>query len=76
MFRIEDSPTTGDGLKSVTPYSKKGNVVHIPMGEIAKKHADSITLSFGGLAVAWIDENGVGGQLTSGRFVRSIYDPL
>lgn len=57
------------------PYSKKGNVVHIPMGEIAKKHADSITLSFGGLAVAWIDENGVGGQLTSGRFVRSIYDP-
>ena len=57
------------------PYSKKGNVIWTPIGEIAKNYADAWTLSFGGLAVAWINENGVGGQLTSGRYVRSIYDP-
>lgn len=57
------------------PYSKKGNIVGIPIGEIAKNYADSWTLSYGGLSVAWINENGVGGQLTSGRYVRSIYDP-
>jgi hypothetical protein len=56
-------------------YSRKGNVVWIPMGEVAKNHADSMVNAFGGLSVAWINENGVGGQLTSGRFIRSLYDP-
>jgi hypothetical protein len=56
-------------------YSKKGNVVWTPMGEIAKNYADSWVNAFGGLSVAWINENGVGGQLTSGRYIRSIYDP-
>lgn len=47
----------------------------IPMGEVAKKHADAIALSYGGLATAWTDENGVGGQLTSGRLLRGLVDP-
>lgn len=62
-------------LEISNPYSKKGNVVGMPIGEIAKNYADAWTLSYGGLAVAWINENGVGGQLTSGRYIRSIYDP-
>lgn len=35
------------------------------MGLIAKKYADSIQLSFGGLSPMYLDENGVGGQLGS-----------
>jgi hypothetical protein len=35
------------------------------MGLIAKKYADSIQLSFGGLSPMYIDENGVGGKLGS-----------
>jgi len=56
-------------------YSTKGNIVGIPIGEVALRHADSNTLSYGGLAPTWIDENGVGGQLKSGRVIRAIYDP-
>jgi len=41
----------------------------VPMGEIAKRTADSIVLSYGGLATAWIDEAGVGGLLTGGRIL-------
>ncbi len=62
-------------FKLLNLYSKKGNVIGIPMGEIAKKHADSIVLSFGGLAPAWTNENGVGGILTGGRVIESVYDP-
>lgn len=59
----------------MNPYSKKGNVVSNLMGEVAKNYADSWTLAFGGLAVAWLNENGVGGQLTGGRVIKSLYDP-
>lgn len=59
----------------INPYSKRGNVISNLIGEVAKNYADSWTMAFGGLAVAWINENGVGGQLTGGRVVRSIYDP-
>lgn len=51
-------------------YSSKAPVFEgIPMGEVAKRTADSIVLSYGGLANAWIDEAGVGGLLTSGRIL-------
>ena len=56
-------------------YHSSGKVVGIPMGEIAKKHADIMLLAFGGLAPAWFDENGMGGQLTGGRIIEAIYDP-
>ena len=57
-------------------YSDAYPVFHgVPIGEIAKKHADAISLSYGGLAVAWTDENGVGGQLTSGRLLKGLVDP-
>jgi hypothetical protein len=41
------------------------NFVCSNMGLIAKKYADSIQLSFGGLSPMYFDENGVGGQLGS-----------
>lgn len=47
----------------------------VPMGDIAKRHSDAISLSYGGLAVAWIDENGVGGQLSGTRLIRGLADP-
>lgn len=47
----------------------------VPMGSIAVRHSDAITLSYGGLAVAWIDENGVGGQLSGTRLIRGLADP-
>ena len=51
-------------------YSTKNPVLEgIPMGEIAKRTADSITLSYGGLATAWLDEAGVGGLLSGGRIL-------
>lgn len=54
-------------------YSNDGDVTWIPMGEVAKRHADAIKYSYGGLATAWVDENGVGGQLTSGRILKAVY---
>lgn len=58
------------------PYSLEHPVLQgIPMGMIAKRHSDSIVLSYGGRAVAWIDENGVGGQLTGSRLIRGLADP-
>lgn len=51
-------------------YSSKAPVLEgVPMGEIAKRTADSIVLSYGGLATAWIDEAGVGGLLNGGRIL-------
>lgn len=47
----------------------------VPMGSIAVRHSDSISLSYGGRAVAWIDENGVGGQLSGSRLIRGLADP-
>ena len=45
------------------------------MGSIAIRHSDAISLSYGGLATAWIDENGVGGQLNGTRLIRGLADP-
>jgi hypothetical protein len=56
-------------------YNNTGNIVSTPMGDVAKNVADIVVQAFGGLAPAWINENGMGGQLTSGRMVKSIYDP-
>ena len=57
-------------FKISNAYSSRYSVIEgVPMGEVAKRHADAITLSYGGLATAWIDENGVGGQLTGGRIL-------
>lgn len=54
-------------------YSSSGNVVSSLMGEVAKKHADTIIGGFGGMAPAWIDENGMGGEMSSGRIVEMLY---
>jgi hypothetical protein len=56
-------------------YGSVSKLRSIPMGEVAKKHADIMMGAFGGLAPAWFDENGMGGQLTSGRLIETIYDP-
>ena len=56
-------------------YGSVKKFVSIPMGEIAKKHADIMLNAFGGLAPAWFDENNMGGQLTSGRILETVYDP-
>ena len=37
------------------------------MGTIARNHSNSIVISKGGYAVAWVNENGVGGQLNDSR---------
>ena len=51
-------------------YSAKSPIFEgVPMGEVAKRTADSIVLSYGGLATAWIDEAGVGGLLSGGRIL-------
>jgi hypothetical protein len=60
-------------LRNMYHSSKK--LIGIPMGEVAKKHADIMLLAFGGLAPAWYDENGMGGQLTGGRVIEALYDP-
>jgi len=56
-------------------YNNTGNVISTPTGEVAKNIADIVVRAFGGIAPAWINENGLGGQLTSGRFVEAQYDP-
>lgn len=56
-------------------YGSTSKVLGIPMGEVAKKHADIMLNAFGGLAPAWFDENNMGGQLTGGRILETIYDP-
>lgn len=55
-------------------YSTSGNVASSLMGDVAMNYADSLTISKYALAVAWTDENGVGGQLKSGRVVEMLYD--
>ena len=63
-------------FKIDNPYSTEAPVLQgVPMGSIAVRHSDAITLSYGGLAVAWIDENGVGGQLSGSRLIRGLADP-
>lgn len=58
------------------PYSLAHPIFKgVPMGMIAKRHSDAISLSYGGLAVAWIDENGVGGQLSGARLLKGLADP-
>lgn len=58
------------------PYSTEApSFQGVPMGSIAVRHSDAISLSYGGLAVAWIDENGVGGQLSGTRLIRGLADP-
>lgn len=58
------------------PYSNEHPTLQgVPMGSIAVRHSDAISLSYGGLAVAWIDENGVGGQLSGSRLIRGLADP-
>jgi hypothetical protein len=55
-------------------YEPTGNLLSTLMGEIASRYADARVLSFGGRAVAWGDENQVGGQLSQGRIVNFFYD--
>lgn len=55
-------------------YASSGNVASALTGEVAKKHADTVINGFGGIAPAWIDENGMGGEMSSGRIVEMIYD--
>lgn len=43
------------------------------MGKTAVKHAEIIRQAFGGLAPSWINENGLGGQL-SGTTLKARYD--
>ena len=58
------------------PYSNEYPTFQgVPMGSIAVRHSDAISLSYGGRAVAWIDENGVGGQLSGTRLIRGLADP-
>lgn len=58
------------------PYSTEApSFQGVPMGSIAIRHSDAISLSYGGLATAWIDENGVGGQLNGTRLIRGLADP-
>lgn len=58
------------------PYSTEApSFQGVPMGSIAVRHSDAISLSYGGLATAWIDENGVGGQLSGTRLIRGLADP-
>ena len=58
----------------MNPYEPTGNVLSTLMGEVASRYADARVLSFGGRAVAWGDENQVGGQLNQGRIVNFFYD--
>jgi hypothetical protein len=51
-----------------------GNLLSTLMGEVASRYADARVFSFGGRAVAWGDENQVGGQLNQGRIVEFLYD--
>lgn len=58
----------------LNPYEKTGNLLSTLMGEIASRYADAIVYSYGGRAVAWGDENQVGGQLSQGRIVEFLYN--
>jgi len=55
-------------------YEPTGNLLSTLMGEVAAKYADARVFSYGGRAVAWGDENNVGGQLNQGRIVKFLYD--
>jgi hypothetical protein len=55
-------------------YEPTGDLLSTLMGEVAGRYADARVLSFGGRAVAWGDENQVGGQLNQGRIVKFYYD--
>jgi hypothetical protein len=58
----------------MNPYEPTGDLLSTLMGEVASRYADARVLSFGGRAVAWGDENQVGGQLNQGRIVKFFYD--
>jgi hypothetical protein len=58
----------------MNPYEPTGNLLSTLMGEVASRYADARVFSFGGRAVAWGDENQVGGQLNQGRIVNFFYD--
>lgn len=55
-------------------FEPTGNLLSTLMGEVASRYADARVFSFGGRAVAWGDENQVGGQLNQGRIVEFLYD--
>jgi hypothetical protein len=56
------------------PCEPTGNLLSTLMGEVASRYADARVFSYGGRAVAWGDENQVGGQLSQGRIVEFLYD--
>lgn len=58
----------------LNPYEKTGDLLSTLMGEVASRYADARVHSYGGRAVAWGDENQVGGQLSQGRVVKFLYD--
>jgi hypothetical protein len=58
----------------VNMYEPTGNLLSTLMGEVASRYADARVFSYGGRAVAWGDENQVGGQLSQGRIVKFLYD--
>lgn len=58
----------------LNPYEPTGNLLSTLMGEVAAKYADARVFSYGGRAVAWGDENQVGGQLNQGRIVEFLYN--
>lgn len=58
----------------INPYAKTGDLLSTLMGEVASRYADARVHSYGGRAVAWGDENQVGGQLSQGRVVKFLYD--
>jgi len=55
-------------------FEPTGNLLSTLMGEVASRYADARVFSYGGRAVAWGDENQVGGQLNQGRIVEFLYD--
>jgi hypothetical protein len=61
--------------KVINPYNAYGPAWTSLIGEIAKNELDNVVTAFGGRAVSWINENGVGGQMTSGRVLEMAYDP-
>jgi len=56
-------------------YNNRGDAWTSLIGEVAGNLADNIVNFFGGLAVSWTNENGVGGQLVSGRVLEMAFDP-
>lgn len=58
----------------LNPYEKTGDLLSTLMGEVASRYADARVHSYGGRAVAWSDENQVGGQLSQGRIIKFLYD--